>query len=260
MGEVAPLMVQWPEKDLPLRRDVSFLGSVLGRVLVEQEGAPFFQLEERVRELCKAVRDPAAAQEGGLSATPPAAAEAELEGILHKLNAGEASRIIRAFSVYFQLTNLAEQQHRLRRRRVYARAATAPQPRALAALVAGWNLAGLTAGEVQEILRQVEARVVITAHPTEAVRQSVLEKHRRIAARLDQLDRGDLSPRERARLEGDLATEVELLWQTNAVRHTAHGTKSARRRLRGPRLFFVGAGRAHWRRGSANHLEPSTQQ
>lgn len=221
MGEVAAFMVQWPEKDLPLRRDVSFLGSVLGRVLVEQEGAPFFQLEERVRELCKAVRDPAAGQEGALLSRAPAATETELEGILHHLDAGEASRIIRAFSAYFQLTNLAEQQHRLRRRRVYARAATAPQPRSLAALVAGWSLAGLTAGEVQALLRQVEVRVVITAHPTEAVRQSVLEKHRRIAARLDQLDREDLSPRERARLESDLATEVELLWQTNAVRHAA---------------------------------------
>ena len=230
------MVVQWPEKDQPLRRDVSYQGAVLGRILVEQEGPAFYELEERVRELCKTLRGlrSAGTQAGADGAGPlrrpgpgaspvpvideAAAVETELETLLHQLDAAAASRVIRAFSTYFQLTNIAEQQHRLRRRRIYARAATSPQPGSLAALVASWSLAGLTATQVQSMLDRLEARLVITAHPTEAARQSILEKQQRIAAWLDQLDREDLSPRERAALEEDLAAEVELLWQTNAVR------------------------------------------
>lgn len=206
--------MQWSEKDLPLRREVSYLGALLGRILTEQEGRPFFELVERVRELCKGIR-------GAAPSASTSGMEAELEGLLGRLTPDEGSQVIRAFTTYFQLTNLAEQQHRLRRRRAYARAATSPQPGSLAALVTGWVLAGLSAAEVQAMLNHIEAQVVITAHPTEALRQSVLEKHQRIARWIDLLDRGDLSPRERHLVEEDLAAEVELLWQTGAVRHAA---------------------------------------
>jgi phosphoenolpyruvate carboxylase len=103
-----PPGVGFEPKDEPLRRDINLLGEVLGQVLIEQEGKGLFDAEEEVRLLCKRLRfgyDP------------------ELDGRLREklegMGVGELQRIVRAFSVYFQLVNIAERYHRVRRRRQY---------------------------------------------------------------------------------------------------------------------------------------------
>jgi phosphoenolpyruvate carboxylase len=103
-----PPGVGFEPKDEPLRRDINLLGRVLGQVLIEQEGRGLFDTEEEVRLLCKRLRfgyDPRL--------------EERLKQRIEVLNADELQRIVRAFSVYFQLVNIAERYHRIRRRRQY---------------------------------------------------------------------------------------------------------------------------------------------
>ena len=95
------------EKLAPLRADVRFLGELLGQVLIHQEGRPFFATEERIRRLAIKIR------RGGGRARH----EAALRRLLRHLPVATAEKIVRAFSVYFQLANIAEEHHRLRRKR-----------------------------------------------------------------------------------------------------------------------------------------------
>lgn len=95
-------------KDEPLRRDIGRLGRLLGQVLVEQEGEDLLRTEEEIRLLCKKLRSGVDPELGG-----------RLRGRIEGLDAGELRRIVRAFSVYFQLVNIAERYHRIRRRRQY---------------------------------------------------------------------------------------------------------------------------------------------
>src|SRR3989338_1365115 len=96
------------EKLAPLRADVRFLGELLGRALIHREGRAFFEIEERIRRLAIRVR-----RTGGLGG------EAALRRLLERLPLAAAERVIRAFSVYFQLVNIAEEGHRVRRKRHY---------------------------------------------------------------------------------------------------------------------------------------------
>src|SRR4028118_870092 len=114
-----PPGVGFEPKDEPLRRDINLLGRVLGQVIVEQEGKGLFDTEEEVRLLCKRLRfgyDP------GL--------EERLKQRIEDMNADELQRIVRAFSVYFQLVNIAERYHRIRRRRQYESLPVNPPHRA----------------------------------------------------------------------------------------------------------------------------------
>jgi phosphoenolpyruvate carboxylase len=114
-----PPGVGFEPKDEPLRRDINLLGRVLGQVLIEREGRDFFDTEEEVRLLCKRLRfgyDP------GL--------DERLRHRIEGMNAGELQRIVRALSVYFQLVNIAERYHRIRRRRQYESFSNNPPQRA----------------------------------------------------------------------------------------------------------------------------------
>ena len=190
-----------------LRRDVSALGHALGETLIEQEGRDLFDLEERIRKLAKARRG-----------APPkeAARDVRLRDVIRGLDTAMAERVARAFAHYFQLVNLAEQQQRVRRRRDYAHAGT-PQAGSLAAL--GPALAAkVPLEEVRAFLARASIELVFTAHPTEAQRRTVLDKHRRIAQILDRTDRGNLTPAEVAASARALREEITLLWQTDEIR------------------------------------------
>src|SRR4029077_4838581 len=101
-----------PAKELPLRRDVRSLGMLLGRVLVEQEGEAFFEVVERLRRLLIQHREPAGARD--FPSEDPRLAQAH--EVIRSLSVNDAYRITKAFAIYFELTNLAETNHRKRRR------------------------------------------------------------------------------------------------------------------------------------------------
>jgi phosphoenolpyruvate carboxylase len=199
------------EIDRPLRRDVRFLGRVLGEVLLALEGPDVLALEERVRKL--AIR-----RRRGPRAGRPAAGE-ELAAILGGLPLGRAEAIVRAFSAYFQLVNLAEQHHRIRRARAHARRpGEAPQRGSLAAILERARAAGVPASRVREAIASLEVTLTLTAHPTQPARRTILEKRDRIAHLLEERDRCRLTPHERADARRAIREEVTALWLTDEVR------------------------------------------
>jgi phosphoenolpyruvate carboxylase len=179
----------------PLRRDVRLLGTILGEVLVEQEGPWLLELVERVR------RDSQAARRDGV-----------VVDVDRALPAAQQALVLRAFGLYFQLANLAEQLHRLRRRREDARHGRVARESLEEAFR---QLADADLGAA----RGTSIRLVLTAHPTEATRRTVLLAHLRIAAQLRRLGDANLLPTEHHEAQERIAEEVTLLWQTDEVRH-----------------------------------------
>jgi phosphoenolpyruvate carboxylase len=125
--------------------------------------------------------------------------------------------VLRAFGVYFQLVNLAEQHHRLRRRREYEHEQRVPRE-SLAEAVARLRAADVSGAELVEAASGLSLELVLTAHPTEATRRTVLAAHLRLGRLLAELDDASLTPARRRRVEAALAEEVTLLWQTDEVR------------------------------------------
>ncbi len=175
---------------------------MLGRVLVEQEGEWLLDTVERVR-----LRTRSARQSGGV---------ADVNQTMRTISAERQALVLRAFALYFQLANIAEQQHRIRRRREDAHAGRVARD----SLERAFELLNeVPADELGLRAREVSLRLVLTAHPTEASRRTVLLAHVRIAAELDHLDDPLLTPAGRRDVEERLAEEVTLLWQTDEVRH-----------------------------------------
>jgi phosphoenolpyruvate carboxylase len=192
-----------------LRADVDFLGRSLGDTLRELEGEAFFNLVERVRALTKRVRQ-----------TPD---DAALRGELHDLLAGlatpEAERLLRAFAVYFQLINLAEEIHRVRVNRLREGEATVSAPRreSVAAAVKALKDQGWSYGEVRRFTEGLDIQPTLTAHPTEVKRYTVRLKLERVASSLRALGERALSPQNRRRLEREIVAEIASLWRTREL-------------------------------------------
>jgi phosphoenolpyruvate carboxylase len=203
-----PPGVGFEHKDEPLRRDINLLGRVLGRILVEQEGEEMFETEEEIRLQCKRLRfdyDPEL--------------DARLMRRIDAMSAGELRRIVRAFSVYFQLVNIAERHHRVRRRRQYeAEPGNPPQRASVASALARLKREGLGTEALRGVLDEMAVGLVLTAHPTEAMRRSVRRKHVRIGEMLESLESPNLTWKEQRRLEDELAEEITILWQTDELR------------------------------------------
>jgi phosphoenolpyruvate carboxylase len=189
--------------DAPLRDDVRLLGEILGRTLVEQEGQTLLDEVERIRLLSRDAR---------ATGRPPG--RAELRRVVAGLDLERQALVLRAFGVYFQLANLAEQHHRLRRRRQYEHEQRVPRE-SLVEAVARLREAGIEPVELEPTL---SLELVLTAHPTEATRRSVLAAHLRLSRLLAEFDDPSLTPARRRRVEAALAEEVTLLWQTDEVR------------------------------------------
>src|SRR5215212_2210533 len=203
-----PPGIGFESKDEPLRRDINLLGRVLGRILIEQEGKDLFESEEEVRLLCKRLRfdyDPEL--------------DERLRRMIDAMSVEELRRIVRAFSVYFQLVNIAERYHRVRRRRQYESSpGNAPQRASVASALARLKSEGLGQEELRSVLEGMAVGLVMTAHPTEAMRRSVRRKHVRIGAMLESMESPALTWKEQRRLEEDLAEEITILWQTDELR------------------------------------------
>ncbi|HEY8185194.1 MAG TPA: phosphoenolpyruvate carboxylase [Pyrinomonadaceae bacterium] len=207
-------------KEAPLRRDVRSLGRLLGEVLKEQVGNELFTAVEELRVLLIEHRELRARR--GVS-DEEVAKEQQLmnraQKIVNRLNLVEAHRMTKAFAIYFELTNLAETNHRKRRRRA---AQVSPerqaQPGSFLGTLRRMRAAGITEEQVLQWLRQVEITLVFTAHPTEVARRTVLFKRQRIAEELEQLDRLPLTEREAEKHEQAITAEITALWQTDEVR------------------------------------------
>ncbi|MEZ4320900.1 MAG: phosphoenolpyruvate carboxylase [Myxococcota bacterium] len=191
------------DQDRPLHRDVRDLSSALGRVIRRLEGDAVFEAVETLRLACRARRR----EEDGALGLP------ELLARVDGLEVDVAERVARAFTLFFLLINTAEQIHRVRRRRSYARREDHPdQPGSFAWALARLGDQGATADEVERALAALEVSPVMTAHPTESTRRTVLSLQARVADLLLAAD--DLPDHQRAvRLEA-LEVEVEVLWLT----------------------------------------------
>jgi phosphoenolpyruvate carboxylase len=214
-------------KDAPLRADIRRLGDLLGETLRRFGGERLFEIEEDVRALCKRLRGAQASGQtsgqmsGRTTGEGAAGGERELKRLLRRLSLDETIGVIRAFSVYFQLVNIAEQYHRIRRKRFYElRTPDQPQRGSLAETLRKLRGDFSDPKLLQRVVDRLEIMPVMTAHPTEAARRTLLEKHRRIADLLAAFDDENLAPRRRDELHARLAAEVESVWQTDEVRHT----------------------------------------
>jgi phosphoenolpyruvate carboxylase len=205
-----------PEKELPLRRDVRSLGRLLGGVLREQGGLELFEAVEELRKWAIRHREEHAARPAAEFEDEPHFTEtgARLAG---RLTPGDAYRLTKAFSIYFELTNLAETNHRKRRRRA-AQLSNAVQPGSFKGTLLRVREAGVDAEQAFEWLGRVEVVPVFTAHPTEIARRTILLKRQRIAAALERLDQLPLTDAEAGRQESSVLGSVTALWQTDEVR------------------------------------------
>ncbi|MGB6387608.1 MAG: phosphoenolpyruvate carboxylase [Terriglobales bacterium] len=206
-----------PAKELPLRRDVRSLGILLGRVLVEQEGEKFFDVVEQLRHLLIQHREQSVASEFGQNLM------ARAHEIVSGLSVEDAYRITKAFAIYFELTNLAETNHRKRRRRAARMlngktGGRTPVDGSFRGTLLRMKSAGVSADAMLEALRKIKVTPVFTAHPTEITRHTIRLKRRRIAAYLEHLDLLPLSESEACEYESLILGEITALWQTDEVR------------------------------------------
>ncbi|MFE4713982.1 MULTISPECIES: phosphoenolpyruvate carboxylase [unclassified Paenibacillus] len=191
-----------------LRRDVRFLGNILGEVLVHQGGNELLEIVEKIRETSKSLR----------SLYLPEL-HSEFKELINSLDSENRHQVIRAFAIYFQLVNIAEQNHRIRRKRDYERSAgETVQPGSIESAIQGLRERDFSHEEVREIIQGLSLELVITAHPTEAMRRAILDIHKRIADDVMYLDNPTLTFREREQLREKLLNEVITLWQTDELR------------------------------------------
>lgn len=187
--------------DGPLREDVSRLGAMVGRMLAEQGGTAFFERVEQVRTAAIRRR-----REG--------ATVDDLAASLAGLDAHDAEALARAFATYFQAVNTAERVHRIRRRRDYQREGSAPQPESLLDVLGRLKAAGVGVDELVGWLDRLWIEPVFTAHPTEAVRRSLLEKEQAIVRSLiDGFDQ-QRTPQERKEDDDRIYMALSAGWQT----------------------------------------------
>jgi phosphoenolpyruvate carboxylase len=187
--------------DGPLREDVHRLGAMVGRMLAEQGGESFYQRVEQVRTASIRRR-----REGS--------AVDDLAESLAGLDAEAAESLARAFAAYFQAVNTAERVHRIRRRRDYQREGGAPQPESLLDVLQKLKDQGVGADELLEWLYKLKVEPVFTAHPTEAIRRSLLEKEQAIVrALVDNFD-PTRTPQERKEDDDRIFMALSAGWQT----------------------------------------------
>jgi len=195
------------DKNGPLIEDIRLLGRILGEVIREQEGKPAFELVERVRQLSVAYRLKSDVQAGRA-----------LDRLLKNLSSDQTVSVIRAFSYFSHLANIAEDRHHVRRRDHHERQGHL-QEGSIAMTFERLGQADLRATDVAKVLRQAFISPVLTAHPTEVQRKSILDAERAIAELLQARDAAT-TEREKGQNERLLRARVTQLWQTRMLRYT----------------------------------------
>src|SRR5690242_18234903 len=194
-------------KDDPLREDIRLLGRLLGDTLREQEGEPTFDLVESIRQTAIRFRreqDPKARQ--------------ELDAILNQLSNKATVAVVRAFSQFSQLANIAEDMHHNRRRRMHLRAGSPPQAGSVALALDRVFASGTDSAALAAFFERALVSPVLTAHPTEVQRRSILDCQLTIAHLLNERDRMQLTPDELRSNEEGLRAAIQILWQTRMLR------------------------------------------
>ena len=202
-------------KEAPLRRDVRSLGMLLGEVLREQAGEELIAHVEALRQGTIRRRD---AETRGSEEEAATHAAKALE-LVHSLPVERALLLTRAFAFYFELINLAETNHRKRRRIALRLSGEMNRQRgSLAGTLTEMKRVGIRWEEALDWLKRVLVVPVFTAHPTEVARRSVMFKRRRIGEFLEALDQVPIPEQDLARLEELVLAEITSLWQTDEVR------------------------------------------
>ncbi|SFL58108.1 phosphoenolpyruvate carboxylase [Nitrosomonas communis] len=202
------------EKDKPLREDIRMLGRMLGDTLREQEGDATFELVETIRQTAVRFRreqDPKARQ--------------ELDAILNRLSNKATIAVVRAFSYFSLLSNIAEDLHHNRRRRAHLRQGSSPQPGSVTLALERVLASGIDNASLDDFFAKAMISPVLTAHPTEVQRRSILDCQLTIQRLLQERDRIQLTPNELRHNEEALRAAIQILWQTRmlrSVRLTVH--------------------------------------
>ncbi len=200
--------VKASDKEAPLKEDIRLLGRLLGDVVRQQEGEAVFEIVETIRQTAVRFRresDP----EAGTS----------LDKLLKKLTRDQTNSVVRAFSYFSHLANIAEDQHHNRRRRAHLMAGSAPQAGSIAATLSKLDAAGVSGKAVQHFFSDALISPVLTAHPTEVQRKSILDAGREIA-RLLALRDFPMTLSEKQRNTQLLHAEIAKLWQTRMLRYS----------------------------------------
>jgi phosphoenolpyruvate carboxylase len=194
------------EKVMLLSEDIRLLGGMLGQIIREQQGDEIFDLVEEVRGLTKARRNGDAVN-----------ATAQMRERIQNTDLHQKRMLIKAYSNYLQLINIAEDMHRIRtlRRREIERGVS----ESIADAIKTFKAQGIPAQDIRDALEKIRTRLVLTAHPSEAKRKEVLIKLRDIADMLSALEhKTNLLPRESARMTDDILRRIEQLWLTRTTR------------------------------------------
>lgn len=190
----------------PLRRDVRLLGQLLGDTLQEQESGLLLDLVEQIRNLAKHAR---------------ARHEGQYQQLLEKLAQLQPHQLVpvaRAFSHFLNLANLAEQYHRVRRRRAYQSSGRQNQPATLNELWPRLQRANVSEDDFMEALQKLSIELVLTAHPTEVTRRTLIQKYDAISDSLEALDTRKLTPQEQHQQLQRLKRLIVAAWNTDEIR------------------------------------------
>jgi phosphoenolpyruvate carboxylase len=201
------MMLEFPDRERALRDDVRLVGRVLGDTVREQQGEAVFATVERIRQISIAFR-----REGD------AGARRELEAMLDSLSHDRTIEVVRAFSYFSHLANIAEDQHQIRCMRAVPNAGKPTSPGTIESTLAALKLAQVPRATLQALFDTILVSPVLTAHPTEVRRKSVLDREMEVSQLLAGRDRLALTPAEAAATDDALSRAVLILWQTSLLR------------------------------------------
>jgi phosphoenolpyruvate carboxylase len=194
--------ITFEKKDQPLRHDVRVMGSLVGELLKDQGGEELFELVESARQ--RSIRRREDNERPG----------EELAELVSHLDLPLAMEVIRAFSTYFQMVNIAEKVHRIRRRREYLQEFGQYQPGGLEETLVKLKAAGLDKADLQELLNSLHIEPVFTAHPTEPTRRTILRKEQNIVRRLIDMLNPTMTAQEQYVCLQNIKLEMTTGWQT----------------------------------------------
>ncbi len=197
------------DKDLPLREDIRLLGRLLGDTVRDQEGAEVFDVVENIRRTSIRFHRDDELQ-----------AKHDLENILESLSPEQAVQVIRGFSYFSHLANLAEDKHHIRRTRAHDIGGSPPRSGSIASALGHAKEAGLTAADLETFFNGALVSPVLTAHPTEVRRKSTMRREMAMADLIDRREREALTPEEAEDIDAKLGRAILTLWQTNLLRQT----------------------------------------
>jgi phosphoenolpyruvate carboxylase len=192
---------------LILKEDVRFLTTLLGDTIREQEGEAFFKKIEDIRKLAVEIRE-----------NPNKDKIHQQKAMIESLTLDEAYKVARAFGIYFQLVNIAEERQRIRRLQEYSKDQSSLLDMSLRKVFHDLKEKKVPVSEITKLLAEMEIELVLTAHPTEAKRRSVLDHLLHIAFDLSKLGDDDLPLIERNKNIESIQTTLEILWQTSEIR------------------------------------------